>query len=96
MSPKKCERRVSSNPGAEERVAEIESVLRLATGLTALRKQAGLSQREMARRLAVSQPRVVAIERPENVTLSVLEAYVSAMGMTLEMIVVHDGERITL
>ena len=96
MSLKNWEQRVLAEPGAEDRVAEIESELRLATGLTALRKQAGLSQLDMAKRLAVSQPRVVAIERPENVTLSVLEAYVSAMGMTLEITVVHDGERTTL
>ena len=77
-------------------VAAIESELRLATGLTALRKQSGLSQREIATRLAVSQPRVAAIERSENVTLSVLEAYVSAMSMSLEITVVHGDERTTL
>ena len=96
MSVKKWEQQVLAEPGAEERVAEIESELRLATGLTALRKQAGLSQRDMAKRLAVSQPRVVAIERAENVTLSVLEAYVTAMGMGLEITVLHGDERTTL
>ena len=50
----------------------------------------------MAKRLAVSQPRVAAIERSENVTVSVLEGYVAAMGMGLEITVLHDGERTTL
>ena len=50
----------------------------------------------MAKRLAVSQPRVAAIERSENVTLSVLEAHVTSMGMGLEITVLHDGERTTL
>ncbi|MDA8208041.1 MAG: XRE family transcriptional regulator [Actinomycetota bacterium] len=96
MSLKEWEQRVLANPGAEERVSGIESELRLATGLTALRKRAGLSQREMAKRLAVSQPRVVAIERSENVTVSVLEAYLAAIDMNLEITAVHGAERITI
>ncbi|MGD0085139.1 MAG: helix-turn-helix transcriptional regulator [Acidimicrobiales bacterium] len=41
--------------------------------LTALREQAGLSQRELAQRIGVSQPRVAAIERSRHVTIDVLE-----------------------
>jgi Helix-turn-helix len=49
-----------SSPGAAGRVAAIEDQLRLAAGLTALREEAGLSQRELAKRIGVSQPRVAA------------------------------------
>lgn len=43
---------------------EIQDELRLAAGLTALREEAGMSQRELAEHIGVSQPRIAAIERP--------------------------------
>ncbi len=45
---KDWEKKVLAEPGAAERVGEIEDELRLAAGLTALREQAGLSQRDLA------------------------------------------------
>lgn len=96
MSLKKWERKVLQAPGAAARVAEIEDELRLAAGLTALREQAGLSQRELARRLGVSQPRVAAIEQSRNVTIDVLEQYVDALGGKLEVAVVRGKRKIPL
>ena len=72
MTMREFEKKVLSRPGAGKRVAEIEDELRLAAGLTALREQAGLSQRDVAKLLGVSQPRVVAIEHSRNVTIEVL------------------------
>jgi DNA-binding XRE family transcriptional regulator len=66
MSLKQWEKKVLEAPGAPERVQEIEDELRLAAGLTALREQAGLTQRELAERIGVSQPRIAAIERSHN------------------------------
>lgn len=60
MSMNDWEKKVLAEPGAAERVAEIEDELRLAAGLTALREQAGLSQRDVARLIGVSQPRIAA------------------------------------
>lgn len=96
MSMKDWERSVLKHPGAAERVAEIEDELRLAAGLTALRENAGLSQRDLAERMRVSQPRVVAIERSRNVTIGVLEQYVGAIGGQLELTVKTDGKRFNL
>jgi transcriptional regulator with XRE-family HTH domain len=93
---KEWERGVLDEPHAAERVAEIEDELRLAAGLTALRERAGLTQRELAERLRVSQPRVVAIERSRNVTVSVLEQYVAAVGGQLELTVSAGGKRFNL
>ncbi len=96
MSLKDWETNILETPGAPERVAEIEDELRLAAGLTALREQAGLSQRELARRLRVSQPRVAAIERASNITIEVLDQYIEAVGGQLE-ITIHQGtQRIPL
>lgn len=92
MSMKAWEKKVLAAPGAAERVAVIEDELRLAAGLTALREGAGLSQRELAKRIGISQPRIAAIERSRNVTLDVLEQYVTAVGGQLE-ITVRTGSR---
>lgn len=92
MSMKDWEKKVLAEPGAAERVAEIEDELRLAAGLTALREQAGLSQRDVARLLGVSQPRIAAIEKSRNVTIDVLEQYVEAVGGQLE-VTVRKGNR---
>lgn len=96
MNMKEWEQKVLGSPGAAGRVAEIEDELRLAAGLTALREQAGLSQRELAKRIGVSQPRVAAIERSRNVTLDVLEDYVGAIGGRLEVSVVKGSQTIPL
>ena len=96
MSMKDWERKVLKAPGAAERVTEIEDELRLAAGLTALREKAGLSQRDLAKRIGVSQPRIAAIEQSKNVTIDVLEQYVGAVGGHLEVTVRQGSRRIPL
>lgn len=96
MSLKNWEQRVLDAPGAPERVGTIEEEFRLAAGLTSLREQAGLSQRELAERLGVSQPRVAAIERAQNITIEVLEHYVDAVGGQLEVVVRQGKRRVSL
>jgi transcriptional regulator with XRE-family HTH domain len=96
MSLKQWEKKVLEAPGAEERVREIEDELQLAAGLTALREKAGVSQRELAERIGVSQPRIAAIERSRNVTIDVLEQYIEALGGHLEVSVVQGRRRTSL
>lgn len=96
MTMKQWEKKVLERPGASERVAEIEDELRLAAGLASLRQKAGLSQRQLAERSGISQPRIAAIEQSRNVTIHVLDQYVRAVGGTLEVNVVHSGRRVRL
>lgn len=96
MSLKQWEKKVLQAPGAEERVRAIEDELRLAAGLIALREEAGFTQRELAERIGISQPRVAAIERSRNVTIDVLEQYVTALGARLEVAVVKGSKRTPL
>ena len=96
MSVKSWEKKVLAKPRAAARVAEIEDELRLAAGLTALREQAGLSQRDLAKRLGISQPRIAAIERSKNVTVELLEHYVEAVGGRLQVTVLKGNRRTTL
>jgi predicted XRE-type DNA-binding protein len=94
MSMKDWEKKVLAAPGAPARVAAIEQELRLATGLTALREQAGLTQRALARLMGVSQPRVAAIERSSNITLDVIAQYAEALGGHLEVTIMKGKERV--
>ena len=93
---KRWEKKVLAAPGAPERVADIEEELRLAAGLIALREQAGLSQRELAKKIGVSQPRIAAIERSRNVTIDVLGQYVTALGGHLEVRVIKGEKTVPL
>ncbi|HVX20173.1 MAG TPA: helix-turn-helix domain-containing protein [Acidimicrobiales bacterium] len=96
MSARDWEKKVLAAEGAEERVGEIEAELRLAAGLTTLREEAGLSQRELAKRMGVSQPRIAAIERSHNVTIEVLDQYVHALGGSLQVNVVRGRRKVSL
>lgn len=96
MSLKKWEKKVLKAPDAKRRVSEIERELRITAGLAELREDAGLSQRELAKRMGVSQPRVAAIERAENVTLDVLWQYVESLGAELEVSAIRGRKRIAL
>ncbi len=96
MTVKTWEKKVLSRPGARERVEELEDKLLVAHGLVSARKKAKVSQTELAHRLGVSQPRVAAIEKSEDVTIGLLARYVEALGGSVEINAVIDGKRTTL
>lgn len=96
MSLKEFEREVMARPGAPERIAELERQLLVACGLRDARKNAGISQRELARRLGVSQPRVAAIERAEDLNLSTLARYAEAIGGQPRVEIVVAGKHVLL
>ena len=78
-------------------MAEIEQeVPPLANRLTALREDAVLSQRGLAKRLGVSHPRVAAIECSHNVTIEVLAKYIEALGGKLGVNVVKGRHKTRL
>jgi transcriptional regulator with XRE-family HTH domain len=96
MSLKKWEKKVLKTRGAERRVSEIESELRLAAGLATLREDAGLTQRDLAKKIGVSQPRVAAIEQSKNVTIDVLQQYLGSLGAELEVSAIKGDKRIPI
>jgi predicted XRE-type DNA-binding protein len=70
-------------PGMAEEMAAAEMRVRLAT----LRQGAGLTQRQLAERMGVPQPRVAEIEKhPERVSFGRIEAYVKATGGRIELV----------
>jgi len=64
--------------------------------LRALREAAGLTQEELAQRVAVTQSQLSKLERREDYRLSTLRRYVTALGGQLEIVAVVDGKRIRL
>jgi transcriptional regulator with XRE-family HTH domain len=57
------------------------------------REQVGLTQAEMAQRLNMTQPALSRFERRPNMTISVLQRYVEALGGQLEINVILPKQK---
>ena len=82
-----------------ERRARIEAgtkALREALRLAELRERQGMTQQEVATALAVSQANVSKIERQNEVYLSTLQRYVTALGGRLRISAVFGDDDIPL
>jgi len=64
--------------------------------LRSLREAAGLTQEELAQRVAITQSQLSKLEWREDYRLSTLRRYVTALGGQLEIVAVVDGKRIRL
>ena len=64
--------------------------------LRALREAVGLTQDELAQRIAMTQSQLSKLERREDHRLSTLSRYVTALGGQLEIVAVVQGKRIRL
>jgi transcriptional regulator with XRE-family HTH domain len=74
--------RRAGNPRLEESFA---TTIRAGLWLPELRRQAGLTQEQLAARLGVTQSWVSQIENESDVRLSTLVAYVAAVGGQLHL-----------
>jgi transcriptional regulator with XRE-family HTH domain len=74
-------------PERQERVAAYEQSLRAALELRDLRTRAGMTQREVAQHMAVSQEFVSKLERGLDPRLSSISRYVQAMGGDIKIVV---------
>ncbi len=93
MNRQDFEKTVLARPGATERVAAIEKQLLVSHALSDLRRSLKVSQRELAGRLGVSQPRIAAIECSEDITIGTLARYATALGAHVEVRVTADDQR---
>lgn len=79
------------------RVEDEKRMMDSFTTLYELRKQRGVTQADLARALAVSQPAVSKIERGDDPSLSTLRKYVEALGGALHVSAAFpDGRKSTL
>ncbi|OOH89364.1 transcriptional regulator [Pasteurellaceae bacterium 15-036681] len=76
------------SPESQQRIKEMTEELILEAGLTMLREELELSQRDLAKALGISQPAVAQIEQRGNeLKLSTLKRYVESMGGKLSLAV---------
>ena len=84
-------------PPNRERVEAIKRTLELDIALNELRERRGITQEQVAAELATSRPNVSRIEHEDDVRVTTLQRYVSAIGGELEVTVrFPDGERLTI
>src|SRR5712692_8447086 len=74
-------------PERQERVASYERSLHTALQLRDLRARSGMTQRQLATRMAVSQEFVSKLERGGDRRLSSIARYVTAMGGDIKIVV---------
>jgi len=82
--------KVTSRPGANERLAELRQQTLAEIGLHNLRRAAGMTQADLAATLNVSQSAISQLEQGRDVKLSTLQAYIRALGAELELTAVFN------
>jgi DNA-binding Xre family transcriptional regulator len=85
--------RLAQDPALRTRVEETLREMRIEQDLVALRAERGLSQRDLARLLGISQPAIAKIEsgKVKNVQLRTLARMAAALGGQLKVEIVRDG-----
>jgi transcriptional regulator with XRE-family HTH domain len=85
-----------SDPQHRTDIKRETNAILVANRLAQLRHELGISQRALAKKLGVTQPRISDLERAENVELLTLQRYVEALGGRLDIRVVVNGETVEL
>jgi DNA-binding XRE family transcriptional regulator len=88
--------RLRADPEARARVEQYRHAMRDALALSDLRQARHATQAAVARSLGVSKANVSRVEHQEDVYLSTLRQYVSALGGELEIRAVFPDETVTL
>jgi DNA-binding XRE family transcriptional regulator len=88
--------RLRSDAEARGRVDTYRDALRAVLALTELREARGVTQKELADAWEVSQANVSRVEHEQDLYLSTLSAYVSALGGRLELTAVFPDQSVQL
>jgi transcriptional regulator with XRE-family HTH domain len=84
-------------PPNRKRLESIKRSVELDIALNELRERRGITQQQVAEHLETSRPNVSRIEREDDVRVTTLLRYVTALGGELELAVrFPDGERLTI
>jgi len=78
------------------RVEGIKHAMRDVLALSQLREERGLTQRELAEQMRVTQANISRVEHQEDLYLSTLRNYVEALGGRLEVHAVFDDQTVDL
>ena len=82
------------NPAFAERLEKAGEAWDVALQIAALRERAGLSQKELARKLRTSQQNVSRLESPsyEGHSLAMLRRVAAVLGATIRVTIAPEGE----
>jgi len=86
----------NADPVRRERIMQLTRAMKDALALAELRQALGVTQREVAETLSVTQANVSRIEHEEDLYLSTLRAYVAALGGNLELRAVFPERTVTI
>ena len=86
----------NADPVRRERITQLTRAMTSALALAELRQELGVTQREVAEALSVTQANVSRIEHEEDLYLSTLRAYVAALGGDLELRAVFPERTVTI
>lgn len=84
------------DPEFRAEVERIRKEMRVISALTAAREQQGLTQKQIADTLGVSQANISRIEHEDDLYLSTLREYVEALGGELQIKAVFEDQEIYL
>lgn len=84
------------DPVRRERIKEYRRATDIAVALGKLRSDKGVTQKQLAESLHVSQANVSRIEHAEDLFLSTLRGYVEALGGELRLTAVFPDEEIII
>jgi DNA-binding XRE family transcriptional regulator len=87
---------VRKDPRRAQRIDEHKKAIRDSLGLGELRSHRGETQVAVAEKFGASQARVSSIERQDDLYLSTLSGYVTALGGKLEVRAVFEDETVEL
>lgn len=91
------EKMAELDPARRERIQNRVNNTLIAIRLAELRKNAKLSQKELAEKIGVSQSAISQIENTESLQLATLSTYVKALGGKLKLSVeMPNGEILSL
>lgn len=76
---------IRSDPERAARVEEYRAAIEQALALAEMRRNRGLTQKQLAEAMHVSQANVSRIERGEDAQISTIRKYVNALGGQLEI-----------
>lgn len=89
---RKLRESIDADPERRAQVEQIKRAMLDAIELTRLREARGMTQREVAETLDVSQANISRIEHEDDLYLSTLTGYVAALGGRLELRAVFPDE----
>ncbi|HEV2107270.1 MAG TPA: XRE family transcriptional regulator [Thermomicrobiales bacterium] len=87
--------KAQSDPGRRARIEAFGRAIADVQSLADIRTGRGLTQRDVAQAMNVSQANVSRVEHQEDLYLSTLRGYISALGGNLELTAVFPERRIT-